>query len=140
MTSNFVRSKFIEKYGEAKYKEFVLSLYDIFPRADNLLFWQEKLIVELTKELGLSQPNTDDVFNIFNYCPVHNVELLDDNVPIINGMELKEPLDINLRKQLFPLANVNAPRYLDRFEYPKSIDIKYCPSCRDARLNKINSA
>jgi len=139
MTSDVIRLKFITKYGEDKYQEFVLSLYEAFPRPDSLKFWQEKLINELIKELNFHQLSLEEVYNIFNYCPIHNVELLGDNVPIINGMELKEPLDFNLRKQLFPLVNINAPRDLDRFEYPKSIDIYYCPVCRDIRLSKINT-
>ena len=138
MSSDFIRLKFIDKYGKTKYIEFVLSLYDYFPRRDTLFFWQEKLINDLSNELGFKKIDIEKVYKTFNFCPLHDIELLKDNIPIVNGNNYKDPFDLTLRKQLFPLANTNAPRNLDQFSYPNTIDVFYCPTCRQIQIVKLN--
>jgi hypothetical protein len=130
MSFDFIRLKFIDKYGKTKYNEFVLSLYDSFPRRDTLFFWQEKLVNDLFKELNIQLLDLDDVYKIFNYCPLHDIELLHDNVPIVDGENYKEVYDYSLSRQLFPLANINAPRDLTRFTYPQNLNVYYCSTCR----------
>jgi hypothetical protein len=130
MSSNGIRSEFIEKFGKAKYDEFVLSLYEAFPLRERLFFWQEKLLEQLFNYLGIPLPTLKEVYSIFNHCPIHDIELKEGNVPIINGNDRKYNFLLIEQIKLFPLANINAPRDLDRFEYPETINVLYCPQCR----------
>jgi hypothetical protein len=133
MLPDFIRFKFMEKYGDVKYKEFVLSLYLHFPRRDTLLFWQERLIKELLIELGIQEIEIEEIYNVFNHCPVHDIELLKDNVPIVDGVEYIDPINWGLQEKLFPLVNINALRDLNSSLYPRTIELLFCPSCRQSR-------
>ena len=136
MSSNFIRSKFIEKYGVNKYEEFVLSLYQSFPLKKSLVFWQEKLLKELCKDLDIPLIEQENVHRVFNSCPKHNIELEKDNVLIVDGNKIADHIQYNIERKLFPLANVDAPRDLDRFQYLERIEILYCSCCREERLRK----
>jgi hypothetical protein len=133
MQPDIIRIRFIEKFGLAKYIEFVLSLYESFPRRNTLFYWQENLIKELSTGFSIEINGLDELYKIFCYCPIHNIELLNEDVPVVDG---NEPQESNYNS-LYPLANINAPRDLDRLKYPQWIDIFYCPKCRAVRLNEL---
>jgi hypothetical protein len=138
MSFDHIRDKFIEKFGKAKYEEFVLSLYESFPLIERLLFWQERLLEELCYDLSIPKPKVEEVYSIFNRCPIHNVELKQDTVLIINGNGYKPSFSLKEDKKLFPLANSVAIRDLDRFNYPESIKVLYCSNCRQEQSKRIN--
>jgi hypothetical protein len=139
MSSEQIRKKFIQKFGKGKYEEFVVSLYDSFPLRDRLFFWQEKLLERLFKELAISVPSVKEIYFIFKYCPIHDLELKTDNVSIINGNNYSPNFTLQEEKSYFPLANINAPRDLDRFTYPETVNVLYCSDCRKEQIKKLNS-
>lgn len=137
MTSDSIRHSFIETFGDEKYEEFVLSLYEAFPLREKLLFWQDKLLDGFFKDLNIQRPILEEVYSIFGHCPMHDTALKKDNVPIINGNAYTDHLTLREERKLFPFANVHAPRDLDRFEYPERIDVLYCSKCREERSIRI---
>jgi len=139
MSSNIIRKKFIENYGREKYKEFVLTLYESFPIRTRLFFWQEQLINKLSLELHLQQIDIEEVFSIFNHCPIHDVKLKEDTVCIVDGSNIQRDISIDKELELFPMANTKAFRNLELRNYPEKINVLYCPNCRGDRLMNINS-
>ena len=138
MSLDIIRKKFIENFGREKYKEFVLTLYESFPIRTKLFFWQEQLITKLSLELNRQQIDIEEVFSIFNHCPIHDVELKEDTVHIVNGLNYEGDSLTDKELELFPLANTEACRNLELGNYPENIDVLYCPACRSERLLKIN--
>lgn len=138
MSSDFIRKKFIEIFGREKYKEFILTLYESFPIRNKLFFWQEQLLIKLSLELNRKQIDFKEVFSIFNHCPIHNVELKKDTVPIRNGVNIIRDISFVKELELFPLANVEAFRNSELTNYPENIDVLYCPKCRSERLMYMN--
>ena len=132
-----IRNKLIAQLGQDKYKELVLSLYEEFPLRTKLLFWQERLINEVFKELDIAWDNVAQLFSIFNHCPLHHLELRKDNVPIVDGNTYQSALTLREEKLLFPLANVIVPRNLELRNYPQRIDVVYCPGCREERSSAL---
>jgi hypothetical protein len=92
----------------------------------------------LFKELGIQKIDLDETHKIFNYCPLHDIELITDNVPIVDGENYKGTFEFSSSRQLFPLANINAPRDLSRFDYPQNLNIHYCVICRQIQVTKIS--
>ncbi|UKN00202.1 hypothetical protein K6119_10705 [Paracrocinitomix mangrovi] len=133
MTPEEIRTRFQEFVGDEDYINFVLSLYDRFPRPENLHLWQEKLLTDFSNKFGTDPINTTDVYKIFSHCPIHDFELKPDKVVIVNGNEIAASIPYEKERELFPLANVNAPRDLDRFEYPESVEVVYCERCREVK-------
>jgi hypothetical protein len=141
MENDIIRKKFIEVFGNDKYVEFVLSLYESFPKRDRLFFWQEQLLIELSKYIENKQLIHKEIYSIFNHCPIHDKELIKDLVPVINGNRYKSHISSLDEKKLFPLANVYALRDLDSNKYPDHIEILYCPNCRHERsINHKNNS
>ncbi len=137
MSPDLIRYKFIEKFGRVEYKEFVLCLYEAFPLRDRLSFWQEQLIEKIFNDLNIPQPTIGEVYSVFNYCPIHDVKLNADIVPIIDGNKMDSALSHREEEKRYPLANVIAPRNLDWFKYPENVEILYCFICREQRLLNI---
>jgi len=141
MEHDFIRNKFIEMFGEEKYVEFVLSLYESFPLREKLFFWQGQLLKELCNDLKLHSINFEETYMIFNHCPIHDMELKSDFVPVLNGNRFENPISPFEEKKSFPLANTCALRDCERFKYPENIEILYCPDCRNersVRIEKLN--
>lgn len=134
MTNEKIRSEFEKFVGNEKYKHFILTIYEAFPLRKRLFFWQEQLLKDFTNEFDLEIIEFSKIHEIFNYCPVHNYQLKSDNVPIVDGNEINSKISYEREKELFPLANIIAPRDLERFSYPRKVDVVYCKKCRE--LNK----
>ncbi|WP_438423886.1 hypothetical protein [Aquimarina macrocephali] len=132
MTTEQIRNGFKKFIGDEKYNHFVLTLYEAFPLRGRLFFWQEELLKKFSNEFQIDQIEFENVYNIFNHCPVHNYELKNDDVSIVDGEILPEEF-YQKEKNLFPMANFNAPRNLERFRYPKSVAIVYCDKCRKVK-------
>jgi hypothetical protein len=133
MENDLIRKKLIELFGNEKYVEFVLSLYESFPKRDRLFFWQEQLLAEFNKYLNHKQLDYEEVYLIFNFCPIHDLELGKDFVPVINGNRFKSDISSLDEKKFFPLANIYALRDLDNIKYPDKIEVVYCANCRNER-------
>lgn len=130
MTPETIRSKFILKYGSSKYIEFVLSLYEAFPFRSRLFYWQEQLMESLFAELSVITPTVQEVYSIFSHCPIHNIQLKTDIIPVVNGNVLYTDSDLQKKNKENPLANTIAPRNLDHFVYPTEIEVWFCSECR----------
>lgn len=131
MTAKEFRIGFEKFVGNKKYTHFVLTLYEAFPLRNRLFFWQEQLLKDYTNKFDLEFINFSQVYQIFNHCPIHNYKLKNDNVPVVDGNIIKAKVPYKRQKELFPMANINAPRDLERFNYPKSVDVVYCHKCRE---------
>lgn len=131
MTTGEIRTSFEKYVGNDKYNHFILTLYEAFPLRNRLFFWQEQLLKEFTNEYDLELIELRQAHKIFNHCPVHNYELKNDNVPIVDGNSISSNFSNEKEKEFFPMANVNAPRDLERFSYPKNVDVIYCDKCRE---------
>lgn len=131
MTAEEIRVGFEKYVGSEKYNYFVLTLYEAFPLRSRLFFWQEQLLKEFTNEHDLDLIEFEDIHKIFNHCPVHNYVLKNDNVPIVDGNSINPNFSYEQEKEFSPMANINAPRDLERFSYPKSVDVLYCEKCRE---------
>lgn len=122
-----IRQRFKEFIGNEKYVHFVLTLYESFPLRDKLFFWQEQLLSDFSNSFDFEPIGIDEIYDVFDQCPVHNCTLKNDTVPIVDGNGI---VSKGISKDLSPLANTNAPRDLERFRYGKVIDVLYCPKCR----------
>ena len=129
MKLELIREKFIEMYGTEKYKEFVLTLYEAFPLRERLFFWQEEMLNNFCKHFNIGHIDYEKTYSVFNYCPVHNVKLEKDIIPIVDGNSLEVG---KKREYLNPFANLVAPRNLEMFEYPKTVEVYFCQTCRKA--------
>jgi hypothetical protein len=109
MSPDLIRYKFIEEFGRVEYKEFVLSLYEAFPLRDKLFFWQEQLIEKIFNDLNIPQPTIEEVYSIFNCCPIHDAKLNADIVPIIDGNNLGWALSYRVKKT-FPNGKRNCTK------------------------------
>ncbi|TSE03075.1 hypothetical protein [Aquimarina algiphila] len=135
MTEEQIRNGFEEFVGNKKYNHFVLTLYEAFPLRDRLFFWQKQLLKDFSDEFNIDPIMFENVHNIFNHCPVHNHELKNENVPIVDEGQILPEAFYKREKDFFPMANINAPRDLERFSYPKSVDVVYCQKCREVVKN-----
>lgn len=52
---------------------------------------------------------------------------------IIDGSVNTSKTSYEIEKEVFPMSNINAPRDLERFSYPKNVDVVYYENCREAR-------
>ena len=133
MPFDVTRIKFIEYVGKEKYKDFVLTLFEAFPIRDRLFLWQEQLLVKFSSDLNLPSIKFEDVYSIFNHCPIHDIELKEDTVPIIDGSNIKSVIPYEKQLEISPMANVDAPRNLEMQDYPESVEVFYCFQCRVER-------
>ncbi|MFD2566732.1 hypothetical protein [Pseudotenacibaculum haliotis] len=133
VTHKEIRTEFEEFVGTEKYRHFVLTLYEAFPLRDQLFFWQEELLEEFSTHFKRHVIQHSEVHKIFNHCPVHKVQLKSDTVAIVDGSKASHRIPYSLQEEFFPLANVDAPRNLEMFEYPEDIDVLYCEQCRKTR-------
>lgn len=131
MIAKKLREAFKEFVGKEKYILFILTLYEAFPLRNKLFFWQEQLLKDFSNKFDIKLITIENIYQIFNYCPIHNYELKNDNVPIVDGNEFEPKISHQKAKELFPMANLYAPRDLTRFIYPKNIEVVYCEKCRD---------
>jgi|SRR5688572_3089260 len=131
MIAEQIRNAFKDFVGKEKYVHFILTLYEAFPLRDRLFFWQEQLLKDFSNEFGIKPIIIENIYQIFNHCPIHNYELKKDNVPIVDGNEITSNLPYQKEKDHFPMANLNAPRDLARSNYPKYVDVVYCKKCRE---------
>jgi hypothetical protein len=132
-----IRIGFKEMVGNEKYIHFVLTLYEAFPLRNRLFFWQEQLLEDFTNKFDLETIEFGQVHEIFNHCPVHNYELKDDNVLIVDGNEINSKVSYEREKEFFPMANIHAPRDLERFKYPKDVNVVYCKKCRELKNKNV---
>ena len=132
MSIEDIRKEFLKFVGIEKYEHFVLTLYESFPLRDKLFFWQEQLLSDFSNEFNITPISFENVHQIFNYCPIHEFELKKDTIPIIDGNNVVTKLSYKREKEFFPMANIDAPRDLERFDYPNYVDIVYCEKCREA--------
>ena len=135
MTAQEIRKEFKESVGNEKYNHFVLTLYEAFPLRDRLFFWQEELLGNFSNEYNIEPISFENIHKIFNHCPIHNFELKNDSVLIIDVNEIVPKISYEKEKEIFPMSNMNAPRDLERFNYPKNVDVVYCEICRETRKN-----
>ena len=131
MTNEEIRIGFEKFVGNKKYNHFILTLYEAFPLRNRLFFWQEQLLKDFSNKFDIELIEFRNVHQIFNYCPIHNYELKSDNVSIVDGNVVNSKVSYERKKELFPMANINAPRDLERFNYPKKVDVVYCDRCRE---------
>ncbi|RZS93932.1 hypothetical protein [Aquimarina brevivitae] len=130
MTYEEIRIEFEKFVGNEKYNHFILSLYDTFPLKKRLLFWQESLLKDFFNKYDLETIEYEQIYRIFNRCPVHHYKLKHDTVTIIDGNEVNSTISYRKEKNLFPMANIYAPRDLNRFSYPKKVNVVFCSRCR----------
>ncbi len=130
MEFDTTRKKFMEFVGKEKYIEFVLTLYETFPLRDKLFFWQEQLLKKFSNEFNLRTIEFNELYSIFNNCPIHDNVLKEGVVPIIDGNTYKPVLPYEKEKEIYPMANDIAPRNLEMMDYPESVEVFYCPQCR----------
>lgn len=131
LTVEEIRIGFEKFVGNEKYNHFILTLYETFPLRERLFFWQEELLNDFANKFNLEPIEFRQIHKIFNHCPVHSYELKNDTVPIVDGNEINSKIINEREKELFPMANINAPRDLERFSYPKTVNVVYCDKCRD---------
>jgi len=137
MEPAIIRKQFVEVFGFEKYKQFVLTLYEAFPVRDRLFFWQEQMLKNLSEHFNIRPITYEEVYLIFNQCPLHNAELKRDIVPIVDGNNCQDMKFTEIDNSSFPLSNVIAPRDLERFNYPEELEVYYCHDCRKTQMDKI---
>lgn len=136
MTNDKKRIRFRELFGEVKYKNFVLSIYESYPwtNLERLFYWQMDFLSEFESKYGIEPIGIENLREIFTQCPVHHFELKVDIIPIVDGKKiLRNESYYKAEKENFPLAYVNAPRDLERMTYPENIKKVYCEKCREAK-------
>jgi hypothetical protein len=131
MTNNNIRKEFANNIGKEKYIHFVLTLYEAFPLRNKLFFWQEQLLSNFSRKFDIPQISVSNIYEIFNHCPIHDYELIKDTVPVVDGNRANT--NLTQTKELCPLANIDAPRNLEMFDYSESIEVLYCTICREIR-------
>src|SRR5690606_36199398 len=122
-----------------KYEHFVLTLYEAFPLRDRHFFWQEQLLTEFSTQFNIEPINIENIHMIFNHCPILNSGLKNDTVPIVDGNKMDYKIPYEKEKRIFPMANIYAPRDLERFTYPKDVEVLYCEKCRKVRKKIIEA-
>ena len=132
-----IRIEFKKFVGNEKYNHFILTLYEAFPLREKLFFWQEELLKNFSNEFDIEPILFENVHEIFNHCPIHDFELKKDNVKIVDGNDIIPKISYEREKELFPMANINAPRDLERFNYPKDVDVVYCEKCRELKNKNV---
>lgn len=133
LTNEQIRTEFKKFVGNDKYTHFILTLYEAFPLREKLFFWQEELLNKFSQEYNIEEIEYKNVYEIFNHCPIHDFELKKDTVKIVDGNDITPKTSYEKEKKLFPMANINAPRDLERFSYPKDVDVVYCEKCRELK-------
>ncbi len=133
LDNEHLRIKFINRFGAEMYRKFVLGLYGSFPLRENLFYWQEKLLADLMGEIKVGSIQSNEVYSIFDQCPVHHVQLQNDTVKIVDGTTYQTILPYGEVLELFPMAHVDAPRNTDMFSYPETVEVLYCSKCREVR-------
>jgi hypothetical protein len=137
MEPEIIREQFIEYFGFDQYKMFVLTLYEAFPLRDKLFIWQDQMLEKFCEQLKIEQITYEEIYLIFNTCPLHRVQLKKDIVPIVDGNKQCDIVFNQTVNYLFPFSNVDAPRDLERFAYPKEVEVYYCQDCRNIRMDVL---
>lgn len=128
-------AKFWQIFGEEKAKKFVFTLLQRSRTQGRLLFWQEKMLQEFYQQMDMAELDFATVLKVFNYCPVHKVDLLQDTVSIEYGTRKPDSAEALERAQnLYPFANTKAygPCWV---ESKTETQVWYCPICRTALNN-----
>lgn len=133
MTSGELRTEFEKFAGLEKYIHFVLTLYEAFPLRKKLFYWQEQLLNDFSNKFVIEPITIESALVIFNHCPIHNYKLINEKVAIVDGNKIVQKVSYKTSQEYFPMANINAPRDLDRYNYPKNVEVMYCEKCREAK-------
>ncbi len=118
---------------EGEFRQFILMLHNMSCRFKRLSPLQEDIWNRFVRKSGQDLPvDFEYVFRLFSICPVHNVPLETDTVPIAYGL-CRFP-DGYTRSQMnaFPLAkDVLYGGCIPQPERERKLF--YCPACREAQ-------
>jgi|GEM_PF-2860990 len=131
MEAKEIRDTFVTTFGIETYRKFVLSLYESFPPRNRFFFWQEEQIKTLCNHLEIPELTWEQVYRTFDHCPLHNSLLIEDIVPIVDGLHDPIPGFYQTEALYFPLSNIEAPRNLEMSDYPPTVTVRYCERCRE---------
>ena len=95
------------------------------------------MLKKFSEQFNLKQITHEEIYSVFNSCPLHQVKLKKDVVPIVDGNNHCDKVFNQTAKSIFPFSNVDAPRDIDRFAYPKEVEVYYCQACRNKRLDVL---
>ncbi|WP_445356285.1 hypothetical protein ACJJI5_11130 [Microbulbifer sp. EKSA008] len=126
-----IRKKFEEFIGTERYVSFLSTICCSSKENDRLKFKQEIEWEKFASEYDLGQKTYPEIWSLFQYCHLHQVEFELDDVEIIYGTR-KSPTEAEQRtaNEKYPYANVVAygPCWV---ESVKTKEVLYCSKCRE---------
>jgi hypothetical protein len=84
-TSDSVRTQLRSFLGDEDYRKLLPSQRMLVGKEPRLRYWQEKLIDRFLETLEANQLSRAQVLSALRACPVHEVELRQQAVPVIQG-------------------------------------------------------
>ncbi|RZI78801.1 MAG: hypothetical protein EOP38_27005 [Rubrivivax sp.] len=123
-------------FGEAEAAKFLLVLHRQSAEKRRLYFWQEQMLSRYCIETGAQVRTLDEALSAFNFCPVHGVALMRDEVSIQYGTR-KPPSEEEVKhsNENYPYANLKSygPCWV---EDRTRKQVMYCSGCRVAYFNE----
>jgi hypothetical protein len=99
-------SQFLAFCGPERFRKFVLQLHRECRSKGRLLFWQEQLWAEFAAtEPGEIPFSVEGIAEALRLCPVHELPLESEEVPIVYGLVRFPPGYVQAREERFPFAN-----------------------------------
>ncbi|WP_413664865.1 hypothetical protein ACG1BZ_06255 [Microbulbifer sp. CNSA002] len=131
MEINDIRKKFEEFIGTKRYMNFLATICCSNKENGRLKFKQEFEWENFSSEYNLGYKAYPEIWPLFQYCHLHQVEFELDDVEIIYGTR-RSPTEIEQRtvNENYPYANVVAygPCWI---EDAKTKEVLYCSKCRE---------
>jgi hypothetical protein len=130
MSEPDIRAAFECELGSDRYREFLTKLHGTCEAKQRLLYWQNEAWEAFARRHNLSVSGFAEVSKLLRCCPLHQVELQRDVVPIVYGTQAP-PSDPSIAKErlYFPYANEVAYGSC-REEDQKEREIFFCSECR----------
>ncbi|WP_444912480.1 hypothetical protein ACJJIQ_13900 [Microbulbifer sp. ANSA003] len=126
-----IRKTFEEFVGTERYLNFLATICCSNKENSRLKFKQELEWEKFVSEYGLGYKTYQEIWSLFQYCHLHQVELEQDHAEIIYGTR-RSPTKAERRtiNENYPYANVVAygPCWV---EDAKTKEVLYCSKCRE---------
>jgi hypothetical protein len=127
--AKMVRALLCDFAGEEKYKKFVAEATRSIASRKRLRFWQESLWEAFVRSFPDCELSEDEFKTTFRVCELHDCELLQKDVPVIDAcIDYAREYEIDWIRS-FPHASVDAVSTEGARKTSSRHIIWYCPDC-----------
>ena len=130
MDNGELSSRFLAFCGRERFRKFVIQLNRECRGKGRLLFWQEELWAAFAEtHQGEAPCSFVAVAEALRLCPVHDLPLRSEEVPVAHGLVRFLPGYVEAREERFPFANEAAYGGCC-VGSRKSATVLFCDGCR----------